>query len=62
MKSDKLVEVVLVSRNAPEDPDQKKELVIWIGTTLQRSISLQEQNTKRLFFTQLKNSEPISLS
>ena len=61
MKSDKKVAVVLFSKYPFADPRQK-ELVRWVGTTLQSAIAQQQETTKKLFLKKLKNTPAIYLS
>ena len=61
MKSDKKVEVILFSKYSLPDSRQK-ELVRWVGTTLQSAIAQQQEMTKELFLKSLKNTPAIHLS
>jgi hypothetical protein len=61
MKSDKKVAVILFSKYSFADPRQK-ELVRWVGTTLQSAITQQQETTKKLFLKKLKNTPAIYLS
>jgi len=61
MKSDKKVAVILFSKYSFADPRQK-ELVRWVGTTLQSAIAQQQEMTKKLFLKSLRNTPAIYLS
>ena len=61
MKSDKKVEVILFSKYSFTDSRQK-ELVRWVGTTLQSAIAQQEEMINKLFLTKLRNTPKIYLS
>ena len=61
MKNNNVVEVVLFSKYSLTDLRQK-ELVKWLGTTLQSAISRQHDMTKKLFPVKLKDSPAIYLS
>ena len=61
MKSDKKVEVILFSKYSFADSRQK-ELVRWVGTTLQSAIAQQEEMINKLFLTKLRNTPKIYLS
>jgi len=61
MKSDKKVEVMFFSKYSFADSRQK-ELVRWVGTTLQSAITQQQETTKKLFLKKLKNTPAIYLS
>jgi hypothetical protein len=61
MKSDKKVAVIIFSRYSFTDSRQK-ELVRWVGTTLQSAIAQQEEMTRKLFLKSLKNTPAIYLS
>jgi len=61
MKSDNKVEVILFSKYTFGNFDQK-ELVRWLGTTLQPVIQEQQDITKKLFSKTLKDTPAIYLS
>jgi len=61
MKSDKKAEVILFSKYSFADSRQK-ELVRWVGTTLQSVISQEERMPNKLFLTKLSNTPTIYLS
>jgi len=61
MKSDKKVAVILFSKYSFADSRQK-ELIRWVGTTLQSAIAQQQEMTKKLFLKRLKNTPAIYLS
>ena len=61
MKNDNKVEVILFSKYSFGDFAQK-ELVRWLGTTLQPVIWQQDDTTKKLFLETLKDTPAIYLS
>jgi len=61
MKQNKQVEVILFSKYAINDL-QQKELVKWLGREAQPEIGRQQENAKKLFLKTLKDSPPIYLS
>ncbi len=61
MKNNNKIEVILFSKYSLTNLHQR-ELVKWVGTTLQPAISRQHAVTQKLFLNTLKNSEPIYLS
>jgi hypothetical protein len=61
MKNNKKVEVILFSKYSFADARQK-ELVRWIGTTLQSAIVRQQDITKKLFLRTLKDVPAIYMS
>lgn len=61
MKNNKKVEVVLFIKYSFADPRQK-ELVRWLGTTLQSVIVGQQLEARRLFLSRLIDTPPIYLS
>jgi hypothetical protein len=61
MKNNNKIEVILFSRYFPSDV-QQRELVKWLGTTLQPAIKEQHEKTQKVFLNTLKHSEPIYLS
>lgn len=61
MKNNNKIEVILFSRYFPSNLHQR-ELVKWLGTTLQPAIREQLERTQKLFLHTLKHSEPIYLS
>ncbi len=61
MKNGKQVAVILFSKYSFADPRQK-ELVRWVGTTLQSAIAQQQDATKKLFLKTLKDTPAIYLS
>jgi len=61
MKNDNKVKVLLFSKYSFGNFDQK-ELVRWVGTTLQPFIWQQDDITKKLFLKTLKDTPAIYLS
>ena len=61
MKQNNKIEVILSSKYILTDFYQR-ELVKWLGTTLQPAITRQHAATPKFFLNTLKNSEPIYLS
>jgi len=61
MKKGKKVAVILFSKDSFADPRQK-ELVRWVGTTLQTAIVQQQDTTKKLFLKTSKDTPAIYLS
>ena len=61
MKNNNVVEVILFTKYSLTDL-RRKELVKWLGTTLQSAIMQQNDITKRLFLGTLKDSPAIYLS
>lgn len=61
MKNNNTVEVILFSKYSLTDL-RRKELVRWLGTTLQSAIRQQHNMTKKLFLRNLKDSPAIYLS
>ena len=61
MKSYKRVEVILFSRYHFTNVRQK-QLIRWIGTTLQAEIERQERIAEKLFLETLKDTPPIHMS
>ena len=61
MKSDNKVAVILFSKYSFAHPRQK-ELVTWVGTTLQSALAQQQEMTKKLLLKNLKNTPAIYLS
>ena len=61
MKNNNAVEVILFSKYSLTDL-RRKELVKWLGTTLQSAIKQQHDITNKLFLRTLKDSPPIYLS
>ncbi|MFC0773438.1 hypothetical protein [Terrimonas alba] len=61
MKKYNQVEVILFSKYYFQDLEQK-ELVKWLGTTVQPAIVRQEDRVKKLFLGTMKNTPPIYLS
>ena len=61
MKNYNQVEVILFSKYTPKDLHQK-ELVKWLGTTLQSVITSQREKVKKVFLKILKDTPPIYLS
>ena len=61
MKNGNKVAVILFSKYSFADPRQK-ELVRWVGTTLQSAIVRQEDIAKKLFLKELKDTPAIYLS
>ena len=61
MKNDNNVEVILFSKYSFGNFDQK-ELVRWVGTSLQPVLWLQDDATPKLFLKTLKDTPAIYLS
>lgn len=61
MKNINKVEVILFSKYSLGNPRQK-ELVRWLGTTLQSAIARQENLSRKLFLRTLKDSPAIYMS
>ncbi len=61
MKKYNQVEVILFSKYYFKNVEQK-ELVKWLGTTVQLAIVCQEDRVKKLFLGTLKNTPAIYLS
>ena len=61
MKNTNKVEVILFSKYSLGDARQK-ELVRWLGTTLQTAIVRQQDMSRKLFLRTLKDSPPIYMS
>ena len=61
MKNNNKVQVLLFSKYSLEDFTQR-ELVKWLGTTLQPIIVQQDETTKKLFLKTLKDTPAIYLS
>ena len=61
MKKYNQVEVILFSKYCFKNVEQK-ELVKWLGTTVQLAIVCQEDRVKKLFLGTLKNTPAIYLS
>jgi len=61
MKNYNQVEVILFSKYSHNNPVQK-ELVKWLGTTLQSAIGSQREKSKMIFLRVLKDTPPIYLS
>ena len=61
MKNYNQVEVILFSQYSLNNPAQK-ELIEWLGTTLQSAIERQREKTKKIFLRVLKDTTPIYLS
>ena len=61
MKNNNKVEVILFSKYSFGSFAQK-ELVRWLGTTLQPAIAWQQGSTKKLFLETLKETPAIYLS
>ena len=61
MKNTNKVEVILFSKYSLGDARQK-ELVRWLGTTLQTAIVRQQDISRKLFLRTLKDSPPIYMS
>jgi hypothetical protein len=61
MKNNNQVEVLLFSKYSFGDPS-RKELVRWLGTTLQPVIYHQDKVIKKIFLRTLKNTPAIYLS
>jgi len=61
MKNNNTVEIILFSKYSFTDLRQK-ELVKWLGTTVQSTIRQQHDMTKKLFLGKLKGSPAIYLS
>ena len=61
MKNYNQVEVILFAKYYLQNSDQK-ELVKWLGTTVQSAIGHQEDRVKKIFLEALKNTPPIYLS
>ena len=55
------LEVILFSKYSFKDKRQK-ELVTWLGTTVQSIIGRQEDRVKKLYVGTLRNTPPIYLS
>lgn len=61
MKKYNQVEVILFTQYLFRDINQK-ELIKWLGTTVQSVIGRQETRVKKMYPTSLKNTPPIYLS
>ena len=61
MKSNNIIEVILFSKYSLTDL-RRKELVKWLGTTLQPAIRQQHDMAKKLLLKKLKDSPAIYLS
>ena len=61
MKNYNQVEVILFSKYSLNSPVQK-ELVKWLGTTVQSAIGSQREKAKMIFLRVLKDTPPIYLS
>ena len=61
MKNNNIVELILFSKYSLTDL-RRRELVKWLGTTLQRAISQQHDIAKKFHFKTLKDSPVIYLS
>jgi hypothetical protein len=61
MKNTNKVEVILFSKYSFASARQK-ELVRWMGTTLQSAIRRQQDTTSKLFLRTLKDGPPIYMS
>ena len=61
MKNYNQVEVILFSKYSFKDPNYK-ELVKWLGTTVQPAIGRQLQTAKKIFLTTLKDTPAIYMS
>ena len=61
MKNNNAVEVILFSKYSLTDL-RRKELVKWLGTTLQSAIMQQHDITRKLFLRTLKDSPAIYMS
>jgi hypothetical protein len=61
IKSDRKVAVILFSKYSFADPRQK-ELVRWVGTTLQSAIGRQHEIAKKIFLRILKDTPAIYMS
>ena len=61
MKNDNIVEVVLFSKYSSGNSSEK-ELLRWLGTTLQPVIWQQNETTKKILLETLKDTPAIYLS
>ena len=61
MKNNNQLEVVLFSKYSFGDL-RRKELVKWMGTTVQSVIGRQHEMVKKIFLRTLKDTPPIYLS
>jgi hypothetical protein len=61
MKNGKTVAVILFSKYSFADPRQR-ELVRWVGTTLQSALAQQQDTTQKLFLKKLRETPAIYLS
>jgi hypothetical protein len=61
MENNNKVQVLLFSKYSFMDRRQK-ELIRWLGTTLQSSIGKQQKNTKKFILRNLRETPPIYLS
>ena len=61
MKNNNAVEVILFSKYSLTDL-RRKELVKWLGTTLQSAIMQQHDIARKLFLRTLKDSPAIYMS
>jgi hypothetical protein len=61
MKNNNRVEIVLFSKNSFNDLHQK-QLVRWLGITVQPAIDSQLLKAKRLYLKTLKDTPPIYMS
>jgi hypothetical protein len=61
MKNYNQVEVILFSKHSLTDLRQK-ELVRWLGTTMQTAIGNQHTHAKKIFLRNLKDTPAIYLS
>jgi hypothetical protein len=61
MKNYNQLEVLLFVKYSFKD-HQQKELIKWLGTSLQSSIGKQQELTKKLVLKNLRNTPPIYLS
>ena len=61
MKYYKQLEVILFSSYSCNNP-QQKELVRWLGTTLQSTIIRQQRIAKKIFLKKLKDTPAIYMS
>jgi hypothetical protein len=61
MKNNNRIEIVLFSNYSFKDVHQK-QLVRWLGTTVQPAIDSQFLKAKRLHLTTLKDTPPIYMS
>jgi hypothetical protein len=61
MENNNKVQVILFSKYSFMDLRQK-ELVKWLGTTLQSSIEKQQKNAKKFVLINLRDTPPIYMS